>query len=90
MFAALRNYEVIGEDNDASAGSPKKKRQQKKSVEPQTLTYGPRETVAYTVGLAPANYGPVYNILHELSNRLSDFDPKSMLDFGTGPGTALW
>ncbi|KAG1434356.1 hypothetical protein G6F57_021623 [Rhizopus arrhizus] len=36
------------------------------------------------------NYAAIYNVLKELKNRVSSFSPNSMLDFGTGPGTAIW
>lgn len=38
----------------------------------------------------PSAYAATFNVLYEISHRLSDFKPKTILDFGTGPGTALW
>ncbi|KAG2223733.1 hypothetical protein INT45_003457 [Circinella minor] len=58
--------------------------------EPHTLAYGPRESIAYTAGVLPSTYAATLNVLAELSQRISNFSPKSILDFGTGPGTALW
>lgn len=58
--------------------------------EPHTVAYGPRESLAYLAGAMPSAYAATFNVLHEISHRLSDFKPKTILDFGTGPGTALW
>ncbi|KAI9315465.1 mitochondrial small ribosomal subunit Rsm22-domain-containing protein [Dichotomocladium elegans] len=63
---------------------------EKPNSEPHTLTYGPRESVAYMAGLLPTAYAATANVLNELSQRISDFKPRTMMDFGTGPGTALW
>ncbi len=38
----------------------------------------------------PACYAAVYKVLEEVSMRLPTFTPQSMLDFGAGPGTAIW
>ncbi len=38
----------------------------------------------------PACYASVYKVLEEVSMRLPAFAPESMLDFGSGPGTAIW
>ncbi|KAM3586768.1 37S ribosomal protein S22 [Umbelopsis sp. WA50703] len=54
------------------------------------MTYGGRETVAYVAGAMPATYAAIYNVLKELKERISGFEPKNMLDFGTGPGTGIW
>lgn len=63
---------------------------EKEAVEPHKLTYGPRESVAYTASVMSGNYAAIYNVLKEVKSRVSSFSPKSMLDFGTGPGTAIW
>ncbi len=38
----------------------------------------------------PGCYAAVARVLDELRLRLPDFAPRSMLDFGAGPGTAIW
>ena len=38
----------------------------------------------------PACYAAMYKVLEEVSMRLPTFTPQSMLDFGAGPGTAIW
>jgi len=37
----------------------------------------------------PAIFGVLSRVMKEASYRL-DISPKTMLDFGTGPGTAVW
>ncbi|KAI8319747.1 Rsm22-domain-containing protein [Martensiomyces pterosporus] len=59
-------------------------------LKPHTLEYGVRESAAYLASYAPATYGVVFNILTELADRLPGFRPRDILDFGSGPATALW
>ncbi|KAJ1818775.1 37S ribosomal protein S22 [Coemansia sp. RSA 2675] len=59
-------------------------------LKPHTLEYGRGETAAYLAACTPGTYGAIYNILAELSQRIPDFTPRSVMDFGSGPGTALW
>lgn len=62
----------------------------KAGTEPHKVAFGPRESVAYAAGVMSSNYAAIYNVLSEVRERISDFKPTSMLDFGTGPGTAIW
>lgn len=39
---------------------------------------------------SPYTYAPVERVLSELSKRYPSFVPSKVLDFGCGPGTALW
>ena len=48
------------------------------------------QAAAYMAARMPACYAAVYKVLEELSMRLPAFAPESMLDFGAGPGTAIW
>jgi len=45
---------------------------------------------AYAVGRLPAIHAVTSRIFDEVDRRLPDLRPKSVLDFGSGPGTALW
>lgn len=57
---------------------------------PKTLVdFGEREVMAYLASQFPYAYGPIERVLLEVQTRISDFAPASILDFGTGPGTAL-
>ncbi|RIA88444.1 mitochondrial small ribosomal subunit Rsm22-domain-containing protein [Glomus cerebriforme] len=59
-------------------------------IKPHVLEYGARETMAYIAGYLPISYGPIFNVLNELKRRIPDFSPQNVMDFGTGPGTAIW
>lgn len=48
------------------------------------------QATAYVAARMPGCYAAIYNIMDELSVRLPSFHPQSMLDFGSGPGTAVW
>jgi len=53
------------------------------------LLYGPQETLAYVLhGMLPS-YGVAHRVFTEIRASLPGFSPRSMLDFGCGPGTAI-
>lgn len=45
---------------------------------------------SYLVARLPATYAAVFHVLRELSQRRPEFSPVSVLDAGSGPGTASW
>ena len=45
---------------------------------------------AYLVARLPATFAAVDFCLSELGRRLPQFSPRSILDAGSGPGTAAW
>ncbi|CAI5711383.1 hypothetical protein KXD40_001533 [Peronospora effusa] len=54
------------------------------------FAYGPAETLAYLSYEIEATYACNHAVFTELQKRLPHFEPKSVLDFGAGPGTASW
>lgn len=54
------------------------------------FSYGPGETLAFLAFEMEATYACTHAVFTELQKRLPDFEPKSVLDFGAGPGTASW
>ena len=48
------------------------------------------ELLAYTVTRMPATYAAVAAVLDELSLRIPEFSPHTLLDLGSGPGTVTW
>lgn len=54
------------------------------------LLYRDDETVAYVASRMPAVYSACHRVLKEVRRRLPDFSPARVLDFGAGPGSALW
>ena len=53
------------------------------------VEYGPKETFAYIASQLPFMLAPLQNVFAEIARRIPGFAPKSMLDFGSGPGTAI-
>ena len=54
------------------------------------FAYGPNETLAYLAFEIEATFACTHAVFTELQKRLPEFAPKSVLDFGAGPGTASW
>ncbi|WOL07008.1 37S ribosomal protein S22, mitochondrial [Canna indica] len=54
------------------------------------LKYKDDETVAYVASRMPAVYSACHRVLREVRRRLPEFSPSKVLDFGAGPGSALW
>ncbi|KAM0939277.1 putative ribosomal protein Rsm22 [Dioscorea sansibarensis] len=52
--------------------------------------YQEDETVAYVASRMPSVYSACHRVLKEVRQRLPGFLPTSVLDFGAGPGSALW
>jgi ribosomal protein RSM22 (predicted rRNA methylase) len=50
----------------------------------------PEHRAAYIVSRLPATYAAVLRVFSEVKERQPDREPKSLLDLGSGPGTALW
>jgi hypothetical protein len=48
------------------------------------------QTLAYAVARLPSCYAAAHRIFKELAVRYPGFEPKTLLDFGAGPGTATW
>ncbi|XP_028392721.1 methyltransferase-like protein 17, mitochondrial [Dendronephthya gigantea] len=61
-----------------------------KIQEYKLIRYQKREAAAYIAGRAPATYGATLRVLHEIAKREKDFHPETVLDFGSGVGTATW
>ncbi|RLO09084.1 hypothetical protein DYB28_001209 [Aphanomyces astaci] len=64
----------------------------KKAKIPEFL-YGPQETMAYMAFEMDGVYSSVHHVLRQMTDadgEATPFQPKSMLDFGSGPGTASW
>ena len=48
------------------------------------------DAAAYALSRMPATYAAVTTVLGELAARAPDFQPRTMIDAGAGPGTATW
>ena len=58
--------------------------------EPSRLAVTGAQAAAYVASRMPGCYAAVLTVLQELRMRLPAFQPASLLDFGAGPGTAIW
>lgn len=54
------------------------------------LLYDERLTSAYVTGMSSLSFSAISNAMLEITRRDPLFEPNSVLDFGCGPGTALW
>ncbi|KAI8812123.1 mitochondrial small ribosomal subunit Rsm22-domain-containing protein [Cladochytrium replicatum] len=59
-------------------------------IEPHTMEYSKGGADAFVAGRFPATYSVVYHVLNEIAKRVPTFHPNHILDYGTGPGTAIW
>ena len=55
----------------------------------RSVLYSEADAMGYFLFRGPAMYAAVHRVLFELSQTLPHFVPKSMLDFGSGTGTAI-
>jgi ribosomal protein RSM22 (predicted rRNA methylase) len=58
-------------------------------LEPHTISYDKSETAAYVAVRAIPSYAASHAVLKQLSKRTA-FNPNSITDFGSGPGTSIW
>eukprot|EP00899_Mesostigma_viride_P029455 jgi/Mesvir1/9695/Mv12173-RA.1 len=54
------------------------------------MRYSQSITRAYVAARLPAIFAVMQRIFKEVATLLPDFRPSTMLDFGSGPGTAIW
>lgn len=55
-----------------------------------TLAYNEVEATAYAAHRLPGVYACVTRVLGEVRAKVPQWTPRRMLDFGSGPGTAVW
>src|SRR5262245_9563352 len=56
----------------------------------QPLAAGAREALGYAALIMPATYAQLRGALAATAARIPNWAPSTMLDLGSGPGTALW
>ncbi|MBF0224293.1 MAG: methyltransferase [Desulfobacterales bacterium] len=60
-------------------------------IEPeQTFIKSSADVIAYTAYRFPATYAAISSCLSEIQARRLDWEPKTVLDVGSGPGTSAW
>ena len=50
----------------------------------------PADALAYLSMRFPATYAQIYSALSQIQDRVSNWQPKTLLDIGCGPGTGIW
>ncbi|KAI8604424.1 mitochondrial small ribosomal subunit Rsm22-domain-containing protein [Dissophora ornata] len=91
LYGSLRSTGAL--EDDASMEAPTKRDMRSKDDKPipaHILEYGHRESIAYIAAMASTTYSAIKNVLEEVNRRVPDLQPRTFLDFGTGPGTAIW
>jgi ribosomal protein RSM22 (predicted rRNA methylase) len=48
------------------------------------------DVAAYAAFRLPATFAAVYSVIGQAKERFQDWSPKTLLDVGAGPGTAMW
>jgi ribosomal protein RSM22 (predicted rRNA methylase) len=64
-------------------------RARRNGTEP-SLVQGPYEALGYAALILPAAYAQLSGAMMAVHTRIPQWQPTSMLDIGSGPGTALW
>ncbi|MBK9714022.1 MAG: rRNA methyltransferase [Kouleothrix sp.] len=58
--------------------------------EQPALASGAAQSLGYAAMILPATYAQLHGAIGAAAARLPDWAPETMLDLGSGPGTALW
>lgn len=56
----------------------------------ETIEYNRHQTMAYVAQRLPGIYASTTKVLEEILERFPGFEPKRMMDFGSGPGATTW
>ncbi|KAG0302488.1 37S ribosomal protein S22 [Dissophora globulifera] len=95
LYGSLRSTGGLDGEGDLQtkrlkSGAADMKAKDNQPIPAHILEYGHRESIAYIAAMAPTTYSAIVNVLEEVHRRVPDLQPKTFLDFGTGPGTAIW
>lgn len=88
---ALR--QVLSDVSPAMLEKPSRQLTNLYRSEKGTLSAGPLtepQALAYVASRMPATYAAIQRVLHTVHDALPDLAPQTLLDAGSGPGTALW
>jgi len=61
-----------------------------REILPRSFARGEGQTLAYLSQIFPATYAQLYGAMAATKAQAPDWLPQSLLDIGSGPGTALW
>jgi ribosomal protein RSM22 (predicted rRNA methylase) len=57
---------------------------------PKSFARGDEQTAAYLAQILPATYAQLSGAMNATKAQAPDWSPRTLLDIGSGPGTALW
>jgi ribosomal protein RSM22 (predicted rRNA methylase) len=60
------------------------------ALDQQTFLRSPDDVIAYAAYRMPATFAALYATLAEITQQLPAWQPRTFLDVGAGPGTAMW
>jgi ribosomal protein RSM22 (predicted rRNA methylase) len=61
-----------------------------RNADAASLATGNIQALGYAALVMPATYAQLYGALAAIAARIPSWQPQTMLDLGSGPGTALW
>lgn len=73
---------------EAQALSERYRARRESQSEP--LASGAAPVLGYAAMILPASYAQLHGAMAATAARIPDWEPQTMLDLGSGPGTALW
>ncbi len=82
-----KDWEPRNTSSRSSSGAP---RSATTPAQPPAHLYAPRESIAYTVRRSVPMFSVTKRVFAEINRRVPSASPTSLLDFGAGPGTAIW
>ena len=88
--AILKELAPIDHQGLVSSAERLTKNFREKREEEKTFIYSSRDVAGYLALRTPATYAQMYGALSQLKEVLPSFRPHSLLDIGSGPGTATW
>ena len=93
LFAALKNKEKEEKNKDSKIidiENEKILNKEKENINPIQVEYKAAQAVAYLNCKMPYTYNISVRICEEIKNRMPEFKPTSVLDYGAGLGSSIW
>lgn len=83
-------HSVVAAEEAAQAAAEREAAAARSSIAQGGSLYDTPAALAYATSRMPACYAALSRVLGEVADRRPGWRPASMLDFGSGPGTAVW
>ena len=82
--------DAVGAEEAAQAAAEREKASGRSSLADGGTLYDQPAALAYAASRMPACYAALHRALGEVAGRMPAWRPRTQLDFGAGPGTAVW